>query len=148
MRYTGRPAYCYAGLNCRQRGRLVRQRRFYDGHDRKVDGSSPTQTSLLRPWIKSFTTITSAWWSLTSSKLKKTQAKFKRITRKQGQLLSESGFVPCIAPPSLSHDRIKMKKLAEATETFTRKVKLLFYLFALVLPFVFVVALLAYVFVV
>ena len=55
---------------------------------------------------------------------------------------------PIIAPPSLSRDRIKMKKLAEATETFSRKVKLLFYLFALVLPFVFVVALLAYVFVV
>ena len=28
--------------SCRQRGRVVRQRRFYDGHDRKVDGSTPT----------------------------------------------------------------------------------------------------------
>ena len=25
---------------------------FYDGHDRKVDGSTPTQASLLRPWIR------------------------------------------------------------------------------------------------
>ena len=36
------------------------ERRFYDGHDRKVDGSTPTQASLLRPWIKCFTTIISA----------------------------------------------------------------------------------------
>ena len=28
------------------------ERRFYDGHDRKVDGSTPTQDSLLRPWIR------------------------------------------------------------------------------------------------
>ena len=27
------------------------KRRFYDGHDRKVDGSTRTQASLLRPWI-------------------------------------------------------------------------------------------------
>ena len=25
------------------------ERRFYDGHNRKVDGSTPTQASLLRP---------------------------------------------------------------------------------------------------
>ena len=43
---------------------------FYDGHDRKVDGSTPTKASLLRPWIRCFTTIISAWWNLTSSKLK------------------------------------------------------------------------------
>ena len=85
------------------------ERRFYYGHDRKADGSTPTQASLLRPYIRCFTTIISAWWNLTSSKLKKSVAKFKR---KQGQLLSESGFVLCIAPPSLSCDRrIKIKKL-------------------------------------
>ena len=87
------------------------ERRFYNGHDRMVDGSTPTQASLLRPWIRSFTTIISAWWNLTSSKLKKSEVKFKRKTWKQRQLLSESGFVQCIAPRSLFRDRkIKTKK--------------------------------------
>ena len=87
------------------------ERRFYDGHDRKVDGSTPTQVLLLRPSIRCFTKIISARWNLTTSKLKKSEAKFKRKTRKQGQLLSEDGFVLCIASPSLSRDRrIKMKK--------------------------------------
>ena len=84
---------------------------FYDGHVHKVDGSTPNQAWLLRPWTRCFTTITSAWWNLTSSKLKKSEAKFKRKTRKYRQLLSESRFVLRIAPPSLSRDRrIKMKK--------------------------------------
>ena len=47
--------------------------RFHDGPDRKVDGSTPTQASLLRPWIRCVTTIISARWNLTSSKLKKKQ---------------------------------------------------------------------------
>ena len=47
---------------------------FLYGHDRKVGGSTPTQVSLLRRWIRHFTTIISAWWNLTSSKLKKIQA--------------------------------------------------------------------------
>ena len=85
--------------------------RFYDGHVRKTDGSTPTQSSLLRPWTRCFTTIIFAWWNLTSSKLKKSEAKFKRKIRKHRQLLSESRFVPRIAPPSLFCDRwIKMKK--------------------------------------
>ena len=85
--------------------------RFYDGHDRNVDGSTLTQASLLRPWIRRFTTFISTWWNLTSSKLKKSEAKFKRKTWKQRQLLSEFRFVLCIAPRSLSRDRkIKMKK--------------------------------------
>ena len=58
------------------------ERRFHDGHDRKVDGSTPTQASLLRPWIRCFTTIISSWWNLTSRKLKKSEAKFKRKTQK------------------------------------------------------------------
>ena len=33
---------------------------FYDDHDRKVDGSIPPQTSLLRPWIRCFTINISA----------------------------------------------------------------------------------------
>ena len=44
------------------------ERRFYDDHDRKVNGSPPNLVSLLRPWIRCFTTIISAWWSLASSK--------------------------------------------------------------------------------
>ena len=88
------------------------ERRFYDDHDRKVDGSPPNLVSLLRPWIRCFTMIISAWWNLASSKSKKKSIrKFKRKTWKQRQLLSESGFVLRIAPPSLSRDkRIKMKK--------------------------------------
>ena len=62
--------------------------------------------------------IISAWWNLASSKLKKSEAKFKRKTWKQRQLLTESGFVLRIAPPSLSRDRrIKMKK-SESNLTF------------------------------
>ena len=38
------------------------ERRFYNSRDRKVDGSTPTQASFLRPWIKWFTTIISAWF--------------------------------------------------------------------------------------
>ena len=69
------------------------ERRFHDDHDRKIEGSTPTQASLLRSWIRCFTTIISAWWNLTRSKLKKLEAKFQRKTRKQGQRLSKSGFV-------------------------------------------------------
>ena len=43
--------------------------------------------------------------------IKEAEAKFNRKTRKQRQLLSESGFVLSIAPPPLSRDkRMKMKK--------------------------------------
>ena len=91
------------------------ERHFYDGHDRKVDALTSTQASLLRPWITCFTMIISAWYNLTSSKAKKAEAKFQRRTRKQRQLLRESGFVTGIAPPSLSRDRmIKMKKLIKS----------------------------------
>ena len=87
------------------------ERRFYDDHDRKVNGSTPNLVSLLRHWIRCFTVINSAWWNLASSKLKQVRRKFNRKTWKQGQLLSESGFFLRIAPPPLSRDRrIKMKK--------------------------------------
>ena len=49
------------------------ERRFYYDHDRKVNGSTPNLVSLLRPWIRCFTMIISAWWNLTSSKLKKSE---------------------------------------------------------------------------
>ena len=87
------------------------ERRFYYSRDRKVDGSTPTQISLLRPWIRCLTIIISTSWNLTSSKSKKSEAKFKRKLGNKMELLSESGFVLRIAPPSLSRDRrIKMKK--------------------------------------
>ena len=87
------------------------ERRFYDGHDHKVEGSTPTQASLLHLRIRCFAIIISDRWNLTSCKSKKSDAKFKRKTRKQVQLLSESKFVLSVAPPSLSRDRrIKMKK--------------------------------------
>ena len=56
------------------------ERRFYEGRDRKVDGSTPIQASLLRPWIRCFTIIVSAWWNLARSKLKKSEAKLNRKT--------------------------------------------------------------------
>ena len=49
------------------------ERRVYDDHDRKVDGSPPNPVSLLRPWIRCFTMIISAWWNLASSILKKSE---------------------------------------------------------------------------
>ena len=81
------------------------ERRFYDDHDRKVNGSTPNlRVSLLRPWIRCFTMIKSG-----KQQIKEVRRKFNRKTRKQRQLLSESGFVLRIAPPPLSHDRrIKM----------------------------------------
>ena len=37
------------------------EQRFYDDHDRKVDGLTPNLVSLSRPWIRCFTLIISAW---------------------------------------------------------------------------------------
>ena len=98
------------------------QGRFYDGHARKVDDLTPTQAWLLRPWTRCFTTIILAWWNLTSSKLKKLEAKFKRKTRKHRQLLRESAFILHIAPSSLSRDRrIKMKKKSHQRKSKVQK---------------------------
>ena len=91
---------------------------FYDNHDRKVDGSTPNLLLLLRPWIRCFTLIISAWWNLASDKLSKSEAKFNRKTRKQRQLLSKSGFV-LSRPSSLSRDkRMKMKKAIISNASF------------------------------
>ena len=49
------------------------ERRFYDDHDRKANGSTPNLISWLRDWIRCFTMIISAWWNLASSKLKKSE---------------------------------------------------------------------------
>ena len=61
------------------------ERRFYDDHDRKVNGSTPNLVSLLRPWIRCFTMIISAWWNLASSKLKKSE---ENSTGKLGNLFT------------------------------------------------------------
>ena len=100
------------------------ERRFYDDHDRKVNGSTPNLDALLRPWIRCFTITISTWWNLASSKLKEVRIKFNRKTWKQRQLLSESGFVLRIAPPPLSVDRrIKMKKSMNYIQNHRRSKK-------------------------
>ena len=48
--------------------------------------------------------------------MKKSKAKFTRKIRKQGELLSESGIVLCIAPPSLSRDRRIQMKQSKSTK--------------------------------
>ena len=103
------------GINRSAAWRSGSERRFYDDHDYKVNGSTPNLVSVLRPWIRYFTLIISAWWNLASSKLKKSQ-EVQAENLEQRQLLSESGFVLRIAPPSLFRDRrIKMKKSSSNT---------------------------------
>ena len=71
------------------------ERRFYDDRYRKVDGSTTTHVSLLRSWIRCFTITISAWWNLTNSKLKKSEAKPNWKTRiKDNSLASlDSSYV-------------------------------------------------------
>ena len=96
------------------------ERRYNDENERKIDGSTLTQASSSRPWARFFPITISAWLNRTSSKLKKSEAKFNQKTRKQRQLLSESGFILRIVPPSLSrYRRIKMKPINQV-ETFNR----------------------------
>ena len=88
------------------------ERRFYDGHDRKVDGLTLTEALLLRPWIRCFMTIISAWWNLTSSKLKKSKAKLKRKTRATPKRV---WIRPMHSVSAASRDRrIKMKKSSQS----------------------------------
>ena len=90
------------------------ERRLYDCHDRKVNGSTPIKASLLHSWKKCFSIIILAWGNLTSGKWKKSEANLHRKFGNQ-LLLSESGFVLCITAPSLSrYRRIKMKKSIES----------------------------------
>jgi len=66
---------------------------------------------LLRPWIRHFTMIISAWWLQTSSKFDCKEVKETSGKLWNGQLLSGYRFVQNIAPPSLSRDRrIKMEQ--------------------------------------
>ena len=60
--------------------------------------------------------IFSAWWNLTSSKLKKSEAKLNQKTRKQRQPLSESGFVLYTAPPSFA--RIRRMQMRKSSSSF------------------------------
>ena len=53
------------------------ERRFYIDHDRKVNGLTTNLVSLLRPWMRCFTMIISAWWNPASSKLKKSRSKIQ-----------------------------------------------------------------------
>ena len=60
------------------------ERRFYDDYDRKVNDSPPNLVPLLRPWIRCFTMIISAWWNLASSKLKKSEENSTEKPRNKG----------------------------------------------------------------
>ena len=87
------------------------ERSFYDSRDRKIDGSTATQASFLRPWIRCYRTIISALVESNEQQIKEVGSKTQAETRKQRQLLSESGFVLRVAPPSLFCDRrIEMNK--------------------------------------
>ena len=82
------------------------ERRFYDGHDRKVNGSTPNPASLDKMLYDDYLCLVESG----KQQIKEVERKSNRKTWKR-QLLSESGFVLRIAPPSLSRDRrIKMKK--------------------------------------
>ena len=54
-----RYSHCKLDLYCEQRRsatwRIGMERRFYDDHDRMVNGSIPNLVSLLRPGIRHFT---------------------------------------------------------------------------------------------
>ena len=58
---------------------------------------------IVASWDNILPDIFSAWWNLTSSKLKKSEAEVNYRT-KQRQLLTKSGFVLRLVPPSLSTD--------------------------------------------
>ena len=70
-----------------------------------IVGSTGTLVSLLRPWIRRFTMIISAWWLRTSSKFMWEEVKGQPENLENGQLLSGCGFIQRIAPPSLSRER-------------------------------------------
>jgi len=81
-------------------------------HDRVIYVQfPPSSDTLLRPWIRPFTMIISAWWLWTSSKFSGKKSKKQQEKLGNGQLLSGCGFVQNIASPSLSRDRkIKMEQ--------------------------------------
>ena len=75
-------------------------------------GSTRTLVTSLRPWIRRFSMIISAWWLRTNGEFTWEEIKRKPENLKNGQLLSGCGFVQSITPPSLFRDRrIKIQKL-------------------------------------
>ena len=86
------------------------ERRFYD-HDRNVNGSTPNLVSLFVSLDKMLHDDYLCLVESGKQQIKEVSRKFNRKTWPQRQLLSESGFILRIAPPSLSCDRsVKMKK--------------------------------------
>ena len=82
---------------------------FYDDSDRRTMSSTRTLVTLLRPWIRRFTIIISAWWLRTSSKF--TWEEVKTPTGKLGKWSTPKRvrIRPKHSAPSLSRDRrIKM----------------------------------------
>ena len=85
------------------------RRRFYDDSDRRIMSSTRTLVTLLRPWIRRFTIIISAWWLRTSSKFRWEEV--KTSTGKLGKWSTPKRvrIRPKYSAPSLSRDRrIKM----------------------------------------
>ena len=84
-------------------------------------GSTRTLVPLLRPWIRRFAMIISAWWLWTSSKFMWEEFKGQPENSENGQLLSGCGFVQRITPPSISRERrIKMHQSIINHQPFAR----------------------------
>ena len=70
------------------------ERRFYDDHDRKVNGSIPNLVWLLHPWIRCFTINYLCLVESSKQQIKEVKRKFKRKTWKQKQLLKRVWIRP------------------------------------------------------
>ena len=95
------------------------RRRFYDDSDRRIMSSTRTLVTLLRPWIRRFTIIISAWWLRTSSKF--TWEEVKTSTGKLGKWSTPKRvrIRPKHSAPSLSRDRrIKMHQSINQSNEF------------------------------
>ena len=68
-------------------------------------GSTCTLVTLLHPWIRLFTMIILVWWLRTSNKFTWEEVKGQPESLENRQLLSGSGFVQRMVPPSLSRYR-------------------------------------------
>ena len=72
-------------------------RRFYDNYDCIIMISTRTLVTLLRPWIRRFTMIVSAWWLRTNSKFTWKEVKRQPESLENGHLMSGCRFVQSIA---------------------------------------------------
>ena len=87
------------------------EHRFYDDHDRKVVRSTLTQASLLRPWIRCFMMIISAWWFLNKQQIKKARSTVQAENSETMATPKRVWIRPMYNALSLSRDRkINMKK--------------------------------------